>query len=97
MISLSLPSTCGRRAGFVRWVTLFEQKWVILAEQNRGRANKVVTDRIQAHSAATPSLGITRIQATGCCRVQLIHREHGNAIFDSDAPASRRPNRLVRP
>src|SRR5450631_98686 len=33
MISLSLPSTCGRRAGFVRWVTLFEQKWVILAER----------------------------------------------------------------
>src|SRR5450755_2101130 len=41
MISLSLPSTCERRAGFVRWVTLFEQKWVILAER-RGRTARAV-------------------------------------------------------
>jgi hypothetical protein len=33
MISPSLPSTCGQRRGCVRWVTLSEQKWVILAER----------------------------------------------------------------
>ena len=33
MISLSLPSTCGQRGGRVRWVTLSEQKWLILAER----------------------------------------------------------------
>jgi hypothetical protein len=39
MISPSLPSTCGQRRGRVRWVTLSEQKWVILAER-RGATHR---------------------------------------------------------